>query len=78
MATRAKKFLEIEKSYYEEAIARWCIQLKEKGMPEQKVRRDSHLRHLKAKLRQTNRRLSVISIIEKRDAGLALQRYDNR
>ncbi|MFH1351677.1 MAG: hypothetical protein ABII26_12200 [Pseudomonadota bacterium] len=76
MSLKAKEIIVSQKSYYETAIAKRQNELKDQGLEDNTIRKDSSIRHLKAKVRQTNRRLHAITSIEKKMEALALRKKE--
>ena len=76
MSSKTKKNVEIQKSYYEGAFLRRQAELKNQNLEEGKISKDPQLRHLRAKVRQANRRLLAISKIEKQIEVLASRKSD--
>ena len=71
MPSEERTAREAQKRDNEKALAQRIAILKERGLDDDAMRKDSRLRHLRAELRRTNRRLSRISQIENQNATLA-------
>ncbi len=71
MSSKTRRSIEIQKGFYEEAFLRRQAELKDRNLEDGKITRDPQLRHLRAKVRQANRRLFAISKIEKQIEVLA-------
>jgi len=65
MSTKARKRIETEKNFYEEAVIKKLGELRKREHQDAKILKDTRLRHLKAKVKQANRRLLAISKIER-------------
>ncbi len=76
MSSKTKKNIEIQKSYYEGAFLRRQTELKNQNLEDGKICKDPQLRHLRAKVRQANRRLLAISKIEKQIEAVAHQKSE--
>ena len=76
MSSKTKKDIEIQKSFYEGALLRRQAELKNQELEGGKIAKDPQLRHLRAKVRQANRRLLAISKIQKQTEELALRKSE--
>jgi hypothetical protein len=76
MSSKTKKNIEIQKSFYEGEFLRKQAELKNQNLEDGKISRDPQLRHLRAKVRQANRRLLAISKIEKQIEALASRKSE--
>jgi len=65
MSSKKKKIIETQRSYYEAAFKNRQAELKSLKLEDGKIWNDPQLRHLRAKVRQANRRLLAISKIQK-------------
>jgi hypothetical protein len=65
MSSKAKKSIENQRSFYEAAFQNRHAELKGLELEDGRIWRDPKLRHLRAKVRQANRRLLAISKIQK-------------
>ena len=65
MSSKTKKIIETQKSFYEAAFQNRQAELKSLKLEDGKISKDPQLRHLRAKVRQANRRLLAISKIQK-------------
>ena len=65
MSSKTKQIIEARKSFYEAEFQNRQAELKSRKLKEGKIGKDPQLRHLRAKVRQANRRLLAISEIEK-------------
>ena len=65
MSINSRNRIETEKHFYEEAVLKRLGELKKHELQDTKMLKDTRLRHLKAKVKQANRRLLAISKIEK-------------
>lgn len=76
MSSKSKKNIEIQKSYYQGAFLRRQAELKNQNLDDGKISKDPQLRHLRAKVRQANRRLLAISKIQKQIEALASRKSE--
>jgi hypothetical protein len=74
MPSKSKAITLSQKSYYEAAFDKRLKELKDKGISEDDIQKNATLRHLKAKVRESNRRLRTIYNIEKKIAELAVRK----
>jgi len=65
MSSKTKKIIEIQKGFYEAEFQKRQADLKTINLEDAKISKDPQLRHLRAKVRQANRRLIAISKIQK-------------
>ena len=65
MSVNERNRIETEKCFHEEAVIKRLDELKKRELQDTKILKDTRLRHLKAKVKQANRRLLAISKIEK-------------
>jgi len=65
MSINSRNRIETEKNFYEEAVIKRLDELRKRELQDTKILKDKRLRHLKAKVKQANRRLLAISKIEK-------------
>lgn len=65
MSSKTKKIIEIQKGFYEAEFQKRQADLKALNLEDGKISKDPQMRHLRAKLRQANRRLIAISKIRK-------------
>lgn len=65
MSTKTRKHIETEKNFNEEAVIKRLGELRKRDLQDTKISKDTRLRHLKAKVKQANRRLLAISKIER-------------
>ena len=72
MSSRSKAIILSQKSYYEVVLDKRLKELKDKGISEDDIQKNATLRHLKARVRESNRRLRAIYNIEKKIAELAV------
>ena len=74
MASKAQGVRETQKGYYEGTIEKRRDLLIEKGVDKALIQKDPYLKHLRAKLRQTNKRLSTIQALENQKEALVLRK----
>jgi hypothetical protein len=77
MSTKTKTNVESRKRDYETAVLDRYTLLKDRGLEETDIRKDSHLKLLKAKAKQMQRRLSAISHIEKQYEAVSLRKKEH-
>ncbi len=65
MSSKTKKNIEIQKSFYEAEFQKRQAELKNLKLEDTNIWKDPQLRHLRAKVRQANRRLLALSKIQK-------------
>ncbi len=65
MSSKTKKIIEIQKGFYEAEFQKRQVELKTLDFEDAKISKDPQLRHLRAKVRQANKRLIAISKIQK-------------
>ena len=71
VSPNTKEIIQSQKTYFQKAISERTTLLKEQGLDQITLGKDVQLRHLKARLRQVNRRFSAVSQIEKKYEVLA-------
>ncbi len=71
MSSKTRKTIEVQKGFYESAFQKRQAELKTLESDDSKISKNPKLRHLKAKVRQANRRLLAVSKIEKQIQELA-------
>ena len=71
MSTKTRNRIETEKNFNEEAVIKRLGELSKRELEVTKISKDTRLRHLKAKVRQANRRLLAISKIERQSEDSA-------
>jgi len=76
MSISAINRIETEKNFYEEAVIKRLGELKKQELQDAKILKDTRLRHLKAKVKQANRRLLAISKIEKQIEDSAVRKAE--
>jgi hypothetical protein len=76
MSSKSKENVEIQKSLHEAAFHRRQAELKNQNLDDGKISKDPQLRHLRAKVRQANKRLFAISKIEKKTEALASRKKE--
>ena len=76
MSKKARKNIELQKTFYEEAIVKKLADLKDTGLESARILKDNRLRHLKGRLRQANRRLHAISENERQIGAMAIRRAE--
>jgi len=74
MPSQGKQARQRQKKYFEEAIQRRRGLLVEKGVDKDRIPKDPHLKHLRAELRKTQKRLSALKALDKQDEDLALRK----
>ncbi len=74
MPSKSKETILSQKSYYETAFEKRQKEMRDSGLPEDAIRKNASLRHLKAKVRESNRRLLAISGMEKKIEDLAVHK----
>jgi len=76
MSSKSRKNIEIQKSLYEAAFLNRQAELKNQNLEDRQISKDPQLRHLRAKVRQANRRLLAISKIQKQIEALASRKKE--
>ena len=76
MASKAQGVRETQKGYYEVTIERRRNLLIEKGVDKARIKKDPYLRHLRARLRQTNKGLSTLQALENQKEALVLRKKE--
>ena len=71
MSTKTRNRIETEKNFNEEAVIKRLGELRKRELEVTNISKDTRLRHLKAKVRQANRRLLAISKIERQSEDSA-------
>ena len=71
MSSKTRKTIEVQKGFYESAFQKRQAELKTLESDDSKISKNPKLRHLKAKVRQANKRLLAVSKIEKQIEELA-------
>ena len=66
MASKGKEERSEQKAYWEERLSQRLSELKENGVESGSVARDAAVRQIRAKLRETNKRLETIVNLEKK------------
>lgn len=66
MASKGKEERSEQKAYWEEKLSQRLAELKEKGVESGKAAKDTAVRQIRAKLRETNNRLATIVNLEKK------------
>ncbi|MCJ7809731.1 MAG: hypothetical protein MUP26_05645 [Desulfobulbaceae bacterium] len=66
MASKGKEERSEQKAYWEEKLSQRLAELKEKGVDSGKAAKDTAVRQIRAKLRETNNRLATIVNLEKK------------
>jgi hypothetical protein len=66
MSSKTKEVIESQKRFFEAAFQNRQAELKGLNLEDGKVWKDAQLRHLRAKVRQANRRLLALSKIQKK------------
>ena len=74
MSSKTKQVIESQKRFFEAAFQNRRAELKDLKLEGGKIGKDPHLRHLRAKVRQANRRLLAISKIQKQIEASASQK----
>lgn len=74
MPSESKQARETQKEYYQGAIESRRNLLVERGVDKKRIPKDPHLKHLRAKLRQTAKRLSALKALEEQKEALALRK----
>lgn len=74
MASKARGVRETQKGYYEVTIERRRKLLIEKGVDKARIKKDPYLRHLRARLRQTNKGLSTLQALKNQQEALVLRK----
>jgi hypothetical protein len=78
MASKLRNARETQRSYWVEKLARLREELKEQGLDEQQVEKDTAVRKLKAKITDTNVRLAAIAANEKKLEDMARIREEKK
>ena len=78
MSSEGRTAREAQGRDYENAITQRLAMLQEKGLEDEIIQKDRQIRHLRAELRRTNRRLFRISQIEKQNESLASRKGSAR
>ena len=66
MPSKGKEERSEQKAYWEEKLSQRLAELKEKGVESGKAAKDTAVRQIRAKLRETNNRLETIGNLEKK------------
>ena len=74
MPSQARSVRETQKNHYERAIERRRSLLIERGADTDRIRKDPHLKHLRAELRRTAKRIGALQALEKQNEELALRK----
>ncbi len=74
MPSESREARETQKQYYQGAIERRRNLLVERGADKDRIAKDPHLKHVKAKLRKTAKRISALTALEKQKEELALRK----
>ena len=74
MPSQARSVRETQKDHYERAIERRRSLLIERGADKDRIRKDPHLKHLRAKLRRTAKRIGALQALEKQKEELTLRK----
>jgi len=74
MASKARGVRETQKGYYEATIERRRNLLIENGGDKDGIQKDPYLRHLRARLRQTNKGLSTLQALKNQQEALVLRK----
>ena len=77
MPSKSKTVRESQKVTLETAISKRQADLKETGLANDAIRKDPKLKQLKAKLRETHRRLDSIAALEKKKEDLVQKKKEN-
>jgi hypothetical protein len=72
MPSESKQARETQKQHFQVAIDARRNLLADKGVDKDRIAKDPHLKHLKAKLRKASKRLSVLGSLEKKKEDMAL------
>jgi len=76
MSSKTKEIVQTQRKYYDAAFQNRRAELKSLNVEHGKISKDPQLRHLRAKVRQANRRLLAISKIEKQMEALASRKRE--
>ena len=76
MASKGKEERSEQKAYWEEKLSQRLAELKEQGVESATVTRDTTVRQLRAKLRETNKRLETIVNREKKVQDMAIAKAE--
>jgi len=76
MPSKSKTARLEQKAYWEEKLAQRLSALAEKGFPPEKIARDTAVKQLRARIRETGARLRVISEREKKAEEMARARAE--
>jgi hypothetical protein len=74
MPSESRQARETQKQYYEGAIETRRNLLAERGVDKDRIPTDPQLKHLQAKLRKTNKRLTALAALEKKKEDMAVQK----
>ena len=74
MSIKSKVTILSRKNYFQDAVEKRQQELRDLGMLREEILKNSDLRHLKAKVRECNRRLRVLTGFEKKNEELALHK----
>lgn len=74
MSSESKQARQAQKEYYQGAIERRRSLLVEKGIDRARIPKDPYLKHLRAELRKTTKRISALMALEKQKQALALRK----
>jgi hypothetical protein len=78
MSSKTKETIEIQKSLYKTQFQKRQAELKTREFEDAKISKDPWLRHLRAKVRQANKKLLAISKIENRMESPVLRKGSKR
>ena len=74
MPSESKQARETQKRRYQGAIESRRNLLVERGVEKDRIPKDPHLKHLRAKLRKTSKRLAALAALEKQKEDMALRK----
>lgn len=74
MPSESKQARETQKQHYQGAIESRRNLLVERGVERDRIPKDPHLKHLRAKLRKTTKRLSALAALEKQKEEMILRK----
>jgi len=74
MPSEDKQARETQKQHYQGAIESRRNLLVERGVDKVRITKDPHLKHLRAKLRKTTKRLTALAALEKQKEEMVLRK----
>ena len=74
MPSESKQARETQREYYQGAIERRRSLLVESGVDKARIPKDPYLKHLRAELRKTTKRISALKALEKQKQALTLRK----